>query len=198
MATNPAVKEGQSTVEPRYDGPIFDADSHIQERNFDMLAQYLPKKFHEDWLVQSRYDENGEYSLFLGSHKVENTEIADGVVFPPGKLKEWLRAIATGEEIDVRIPISPDMYTLKGRVEKLDEFGVEAACALSALMISTFGWLHVFGEKKGWEGPARRSTPTTSTCSTNGPSIIRTGSTDADAVLMGSRLGGEGSQMADR
>jgi predicted TIM-barrel fold metal-dependent hydrolase len=153
MATNPVAKEGQGTAEPRYDGPIFDADSHIQERNFDMLAKYLPKKFHEDWLVQSRYDEKGEYSLFLGNHKVENTEIADGVVFPPGKLKEWLRAIATGEEIDVRIPISPDMYTLKGRVEKLDEFGVEACLCFVGLMISTFGWLHVFGEKKGWEGP---------------------------------------------
>ena len=137
-----------------YTGPIFDADSHIQERNFDMIARYLPKKYHADWLIESKYGPDGEYGLWLGSHKVDNTEIADGVVFPPGKLKEWLKAVASGSEIDVRVPITPDMYTLKGRVAKLDEFGVEACLLFVGLMISTFGWLHVFGEKaRSWEGP---------------------------------------------
>jgi predicted TIM-barrel fold metal-dependent hydrolase len=149
MATTLAEKTKEAPV---YDGPIFDADSHIQERNFDFMAQYTPRKFHEDWLVQSRYDEEGEYSLFLGQHKVDNTEIADGVVFPPGKLKEWLKAIATGEQIDVRIPIEDNMYKRDARIAKLDEFGVEACLCFVGLIISTFGWLHVFGKEKGYEG----------------------------------------------
>jgi predicted TIM-barrel fold metal-dependent hydrolase len=139
---------------PVYNGPIFDADSHIQERDFTFMGQYLPKKFHEKWLISTHYDDQGEYHLWLGSHKVENTEVADGVVFPPGKLKEWLAAISTGKEIDVRIPISPDMNTLKGRVEKLKEFGVESALIFPGLMNSIPGWLKVFGEQdKDWEAP---------------------------------------------
>jgi predicted TIM-barrel fold metal-dependent hydrolase len=144
--------EKQSKTAPLYTGPIFDADSHIQERDFGFMARYTPKRFHEDWLVQSRYDENGEYSLFLGQHKVDNTEISDGVVFPPGKLKEWLKAIATGEEMDVRIPIEANMYQRDARLAKLDEFGVEACLCFVGLIISTFGWLHVFGKEKGYEG----------------------------------------------
>jgi predicted TIM-barrel fold metal-dependent hydrolase len=137
-----------------YDGPIFDGDSHIQERDFSFMPKYLPKKYHEKWLVQSKYDEHGEYSLFIADHKVDNTEFADGVVFPPGRLKEWLAAIATGKEIDVRIPITPDMHTLKGRMAKLDEFGVDGALLFPGVVISTLGWLKVFGEREGsWEAP---------------------------------------------
>jgi len=151
MNTTLAEKDGTAAA-PVYNGPIFDSDSHIQERNFDFMAQYTPKKFHEDWLVQSRDDDKGEYSLFLGNHKVDNTEIADGVVFPPGKLKEWLKAVASGEELDVRIPIEDNMYKPGARVAKLDEQGVEACLLFVGLIISTFGWLHVFGAKKGYEG----------------------------------------------
>lgn len=139
---------------PAYSGPIFDSDSHIQERDFSFMPHYLPKRYHEKWLVDSRYDDQGEYSLFLGAHKVDNTEIADGVVFPPGKLKEWLAAVSTGREIDVRVPITPDMNTLKGRIEKLDEFGVESALIFPGLMNSIPGWLKVFGEREqSWEAP---------------------------------------------
>jgi predicted TIM-barrel fold metal-dependent hydrolase len=139
---------------PAYSGPIFDSDSHIQERDFSFMAKYLPRKFHEKWLVTSRYDDQGEYSMFLGDHKVDNTEIADGVVFPPGKLKEWLKAVATGREMDVRVPITPDMHTRKGRLAKLDEFGVDGALLFPGVVISTWGWLKVFGEREGsWEGP---------------------------------------------
>ena len=152
MATDLKEREQKSQDGPVYNGPIFDSDSHIQERNFDFMAQYTPKKFHEDWLVHTKYDEKGEFSLYLGNHKVDNVEIADGVVFPPGKLKEWLRAIATGEEIDVRIPIEDNMYKRDARVEKLDEMGVEACLLFVGLIISTLGWLHVFGQKKGYEG----------------------------------------------
>ncbi len=152
MATKSRDFEQSSLVVPRYDGPIFDADSHIQERNFDFMAQYTPRKFHEDWLVHTKYDERGEFGLYLGNHKVDNTEISDGVVFPPGKLKEWLKAISTGHEIDVRIPIQDNMYKRDARVAKLDEMGVEACLLFVGLIISTLGWLHVFGQKKGYEG----------------------------------------------
>lgn len=155
MASAGLKKRNKSELPaPPYNGPIFDSDSHIQERDFTFMADYTPKKFHEKWLVASKYDDEGEYSLFLGDHKVENTEIADGVVFPPGKLHEWLSAISTGKELDVCSPITPDMYTLKGRIEKLDEFGVEGATIFPGIMNSIPGWLKVFGEREGsWEAP---------------------------------------------
>jgi predicted TIM-barrel fold metal-dependent hydrolase len=155
IVTDSASKRNKSGLPaPLYDGPIFDSDSHIQERDFSFMPDYLPKRFHDKWLVDSRYDAEGEYSLFLGDHKVDNTEIADGVVFPPGKLHEWLAAISTGNEIDVRIPIAPDMYSLEGRIEKLDEFGVESALIFPGLMNSIPGWLKVFGERERfWEAP---------------------------------------------
>ena len=34
-----------------YDGPIFDCDSHVHEHDFDFFADYLPKKYHEKWLL---------------------------------------------------------------------------------------------------------------------------------------------------
>jgi predicted TIM-barrel fold metal-dependent hydrolase len=149
-----SVDKNQST-EPIYTGPIFDADSHIQEKNFDFMAEYLPRKFHEKWLVSSKYGPDGQYGMYIGEHRVDNTELFDGVVFPPGRLKDWLRQIATGQQIDIRVPITPDMYTLQGRVAKLDEFGVESCLLFVGLMISTFGWLHVFGHKaRSWKGPA--------------------------------------------
>lgn len=151
MNTTKLEKDG-SAATPSYAGPIFDADSHIQERNFDFMAQYTPKKFHEDWLVQSKHGDDGEYAIYLGNHKIDNAEIADGVVFPPGKLKEWLKAIRTGEEIDVRIPIEDNMCQRDARVAKLDETGVEACLLFVGLIISTFGWLNVFGREKGYEG----------------------------------------------
>ena len=37
-----------------YDGPIFDADTHIQEKDWSFLPGYLPKKYHQDWLIQRK------------------------------------------------------------------------------------------------------------------------------------------------
>jgi hypothetical protein len=129
--------------------------------------------------------------MYIGNHKVENTELFDGVVFPPGRLKDWLRQIATGQQIDIRVPITPDMYTLQGRVAKLDEFGVESCLLFVGLMISTFGWLYVFGEKGkelGRTGSCR-CTPITSSSSTSGPSITRTGSIPRRSWLCGISTG---------
>jgi len=176
MATRPREPDRSSLITPRYDGPIFDADSHIQERNFDFMAQYTPSKFHEDWLVHTKYDDKGEFSLFLGNHKVDNVEIADGVVFPPGKLKEWLKAIATGEQIDVRIPIQDNMYRRDARVEKLDEMGVEACLLFVGLIIATLAGCTCSARKRAMQAPMRCCMPTTSTCWRSSPSITRTGS----------------------
>lgn len=150
-----SVKRNKSSLPaPRYEGPIFDADSHIQERDLSFMREYTPRKFHDKWLVDSRYDDKGEYHLWLGGHKVENTEIANGVVFPPGKLHEWLAAISTGKEIDVRVPITEDMYTGEGRIRKMDEFGVEASLVFPGAMNSVPCWLKLFGEEEGdWEAP---------------------------------------------
>jgi predicted TIM-barrel fold metal-dependent hydrolase len=147
------VVGGSATEAPVYNGPIFDGDSHIQERDFSMFEKYLPKKYHKDWLIKTGYNAEGKYTVFLGDTEMHNFEISDNdLVFPPGKLKEWLAAISTGKEIDVRVPISKDMYTLQGRVEKLDEFGVESCLLFVGLFVAAFGWLHVAAQEKGPEG----------------------------------------------
>jgi predicted TIM-barrel fold metal-dependent hydrolase len=149
-----ALKRNKSQLEaPDYTGPIFDGDSHIQEKDFSFMADYTPKKYHDKWLVESRYGDDGEYALYMGDRKVDTAEIADGVVFPPGKLKEWLAAISTGKEIDMRIPIEPHMYTAKARIEKLDEFGVDAALLFPGNMNCVPTFLNVAGHReKSWEG----------------------------------------------
>ena len=77
-----------------YQGPIFDCDSHVHEHDFDFFAEYLPKKYHDKWLLQRKVGPNGEFGLYIGDRRVHNAEAnEDGLVPPPGKLKEWLKAM---------------------------------------------------------------------------------------------------------
>ena len=115
MTVTPLKKRDQGQNTPVYNGPIFDSDSHIQELNFSMMAKYLPEKYHEDWLIQSKYDDAGEYSLFLGKHKVENTEFATAAAVTA--------AVLNGAHL-VRVH---DVKAMKTVVEVADEIAKAAA-----------------------------------------------------------------------
>jgi hypothetical protein len=82
---------------PAYIGPIFDADSHIRGQNRSFLQKDLSEKYTPDWLVAPRVGPNGMSVLCIGDCPLENMECTTGNVPPPGKLREWLRAIATGK-----------------------------------------------------------------------------------------------------
>src|SRR5437870_4612323 len=112
---------------PEYNGPIFDGDSHIIERNFDFFKEYLPKQYHKDWLPARKIGPDGRFGLHIGDRMVENAEAnAEGLVPPPGKLKEWLRAMKEGKSnVEGWEKPTVDMLDKDERVKKLDEFGVE-------------------------------------------------------------------------
>jgi predicted TIM-barrel fold metal-dependent hydrolase len=111
-----------------YDGPIFDADTHIIEENFDFFKEYLPKPLHAQYLLAPKTGPSGKFGLHVGDRLVENYEFRNNLVPPPGKLKEWLRAMKEGKEVeDGWIPATRDMFDRDAKILKLDEFGVEAS-----------------------------------------------------------------------
>jgi predicted TIM-barrel fold metal-dependent hydrolase len=110
-----------------YDGPIFDSDTHIVEADFDFFKEYLPRQHHEKWLPTRKVGPDGVYAMYVGDRKLENYDFRDGLVPPPGSLKEWLRAMKEGREVDDGwIPATSDMIEREARLAKLDDFGVEA------------------------------------------------------------------------
>jgi predicted TIM-barrel fold metal-dependent hydrolase len=138
---------------PVYLGPIFDGDSHIQERDFSLFERYLPKPHHKEWLIRTGYNAEGEFTAFLGDDEMLTFEVFDnGLVFPPGKLKDWLSAIATGKELDVRVPITPDMYDVRRRIAKLDEFGVESCVLFPGQFVAALGWIEKKAQRLGYDG----------------------------------------------
>lgn len=152
MAT--AFKLDNTDQGASYDGPMFDADTHIHEPDFSFFAKYLPEKYHKDWLVSLRKGPEG-YGIYIGDRVVPTTPgemQEDGLMPPPGKLKEWLAAIATGKEIDDRIMPTPDMYQRKERIAKLDEFGVDGSVLFIGHFVTCFGLLDILAEEKGAEG----------------------------------------------
>lgn len=137
---------------PVYDGPVFDSDTHIQELNFDFFKKYLPEKYHADWLVD-RKNGSGGYGLYVGDRKVENAELNESGKIPtPGKLKEWLKAISDGTNVDAGAEVQPDMYSCKERIAKLDEFDVEGCIMFIGEFVATLGLLGVLADEKGPEG----------------------------------------------
>ncbi len=138
---------------PVYDGLIFDADTHIQELDFSFFKKYLPEKYHADWLIDRKYGPDGTFGLYVGDRKCENADVSEsGKVPPPGRLKEWLAAIATGSSVEAAYTPTPDMYQRADRIAKLDEFGVESAIMFIGTFVATFGVLGVVAEEKGPEG----------------------------------------------
>ncbi len=112
----------------RYDGPIFDSDMHVVEDDFEFFTEYLPEQYHAQWLPSRKVGPDGEYAMYVGDRKLLNYDFRDGLVPPPGSLKEWLRAMKEGRDVDDGwIAATPDMVEPAARLAKLDEFGVEAA-----------------------------------------------------------------------
>lgn len=131
-----------STGNNPYTGPIFDCDSHIHERDYDFMKRYLSAELHEKWLPARKVGPDGRFGLHIGDRMVENAESnAQGLVPPPGKLKEWLLAMKQGKSnVDGWIQPTEAMMTPAGRVVKLDEFGVEGCILFVGEFVSTFGY----------------------------------------------------------
>lgn len=126
-----------------YSGPIFDCDSHIHERDFSFFERFLPQEFHERWLLARKYGPDGRFGLHLGSRYLENSESnPDGLVPPPGRLKDWLRAMKAGKPmLDGWIQPTPDMDDSAARLAKLDEFGVEGAMIFPGEILAALAYL---------------------------------------------------------
>ena len=126
---------------PAYQGPMFDCDSHIWERNYDFMKKYLPKELHKDWLVARKAGPDG-FGLYIGERRVFNGEShPEGLVPPPGKLKEWLKAVKEGgSEVEGWALPTEDMMTAAGRLAKLDEFGVEGCILFVGEFVATLGY----------------------------------------------------------
>lgn len=124
-----------------YDGPIFDCDSHIVEENFDFFKEYVPEKYQYAIPVR-KVGPDGKESFYVEGRRVENYDFdPNGLVPPPGKLKEWLRAMNNGEEITSGwVQKTPDMYNRDARLKKLDEFGVEGCLLFVGEFNATFGY----------------------------------------------------------
>jgi predicted TIM-barrel fold metal-dependent hydrolase len=112
-----------------YSGPIFDSDTHIVEQDFEFFKEYLPRKYHEKWLLAKKVGPDGRFGLHVGDQRVENFDFdPNGLVPPPGKLKEWLRAVKEGKStVTGWIQPTPDMHDRDARIETLDRFNVEAS-----------------------------------------------------------------------
>jgi len=131
-----------TTPAKTYDGPIFDADSHVIETDFEFMKRYLPAELHAEWLVARKHGPDGRYGLFVGDRRVNNSEAREeGLVPPPGKLKEWLRAIKEGKSIlDGWIKPTEDMIGPRGRLAKLDSWGVEGCILFVGGFVSSLGY----------------------------------------------------------
>lgn len=129
-----------------YSGPIFDGDTHIQEKDFSFLPDYVPKALHADWLPWQGWGPDGEYSTWVGTERkrrmTHSEANPEGHVPPPGRLKEWLRAVKEGKS-NVEGgwgPPTKDMLDPAERIRKLDEFGVESSIMFPGHFISTIGY----------------------------------------------------------
>ena len=80
---------------PVYQGPIFDCDSHVHEHDFDFFAEYLPKKYHEKWLLQRKVGPDGEFGLYIGDRRVHNAEANAGGT---GAAAGQAQGMAAGDE----------------------------------------------------------------------------------------------------
>ena len=83
-----------SETSRRYQGPIFDADTHLYETP-DAFTRYMPTALKERWGLHYKVGDDGQYALYVGPRKVEISAdymTEDHRIPPPGKLHEWLRA----------------------------------------------------------------------------------------------------------
>ena len=130
-----------TSVTARYDGPIFDADTHVHEMDYDFFRDYLPREFHADSLLEVRDGPEG-FGMYVGPRRVHNNESnPDGLVPPPGRLKEWLKAMKEGKSnVDGWIRPTTDMWDRDARLGKLEEFGVDGSILYPGGFISSIGY----------------------------------------------------------
>jgi predicted TIM-barrel fold metal-dependent hydrolase len=133
-----------ASTAPTYTGPIFDGDTHVLECA-DAFSRYLPRQFRKDWGYHWKTGDDGEYALYVGHRKIEVSAgyyTEDGRVPPPGQLHEWLRAMKEGKEnVDMRVPPTPDQVSRDLRMDKLDEFGVDGCIMFCGNMVATLSYL---------------------------------------------------------
>ncbi len=125
----------------RYGGPIFDADTHVHEMDYGFFRDYLPREFHLESLLEVRDGPEG-FGMYVGPRRVHNNESnPDGLVPPPGRLKEWLKAMKAGRSnVDGWIRPTVDMWDRDARLQKLDEFGVDGSILFPGGFISSIGY----------------------------------------------------------
>ena len=135
---------GQNTAAHRYQGPIFDADTHLYETP-DAFSRYMPKEHAERWGLHYKTGADGQFALYVGPRKVEISAdymTEDYRIPPPGKMHEWLRAMKEGKaEIDMRVPISAEMMEPAERVKYLDRWGVRSSILYVGNMVSAISYL---------------------------------------------------------
>jgi predicted TIM-barrel fold metal-dependent hydrolase len=136
-----AAKEAAKTR--RYTGPIFDGDTHLYE-TADAFTRYLPKEIAADWGPHYKVGDDGQFALYIGPRKVEISAdymTEDMLIPPPGKLHEWLRAQKEGKaEVDMRVPISPEMTDPAERVKFLDRWGVRSSIMYCGNFVSAISY----------------------------------------------------------
>jgi predicted TIM-barrel fold metal-dependent hydrolase len=118
--------------------PYFDCDSHIVE-SLENITRHQPKAFKEKYRLERRETDEGKYPWFLNGQKLEILEDATrpGNMIPkPGALKEFLRALKSGLTTHVFVPAGPEVLTREGRLQHMDETGVEASILYPGEVIS--------------------------------------------------------------
>jgi predicted TIM-barrel fold metal-dependent hydrolase len=141
--TDTAIAPDQATGW-RYKGPIFDADTHLYEtpEAFDV---YVPAKYKEDWGLNYKVADDGQFALHVGKRKVEISAdymTEDFKIPPPGKLHEWLRAQKEGKaEVDMRVPITPTMTDPAEREKILDKWDVRSSMLYCGNFVSAISYL---------------------------------------------------------
>lgn len=136
---SPLTTVSEKTI-PHFDGPIFDGDSHIHEKDLLFFKNYLPKQYQSDWMPVEREGPEG-YGVYIGERKVHIEANREGLVPPPGKLKEWLRAMKEGGDMLTGwIKPTPDMWDAEERVKTLDRFGVESSLLFPGTFIAAIGY----------------------------------------------------------
>lgn len=138
------VQDVARRASPVYDGPIFDADTHMFETP-EAFTKYLSPELKARYGVHFRHADDGQFALHVGPRKVEITAEhykEDMKVPAPGKLHEWLRAMKEGKsEIDLRVDMTPDMLNPAERVAKLDEWNVTSSILYVGHMLAAVTYL---------------------------------------------------------
>ncbi|MBP7335659.1 amidohydrolase family protein [Niveispirillum sp.] len=142
MTSQAAIKPGAAT--PRYQGPIFDADTHYWETE-DAWSAYLSDDAKSKYGITFKKGDDGQFAMYVGPRKVEISADhlhEDGRVPAPGKLHEWLRAMKEGKaDIDLHVHKTADMMEPAARLARMDEWDVRGAIMFVGNMITAISYL---------------------------------------------------------